>query len=88
MSAEGLDLLLMDISWFRHVKQPLSLQQYAIFGKDLERSENDLYWSFYSKAFTRGMHPHKTNITLNSFTAFTFKSAFFITVFTDITWHS
>ena len=48
-------MLLLAMSWFRHVRQPLNLQQYAMFGKNLECCKCLVL--VLSKAFTRGMDP-------------------------------
>ena len=41
------DVSLLATSWLRYVRQPFSLQQYAIFGNYLERSENVLNCSLF-----------------------------------------
>ena len=43
------EVSLLATSWLRRVRQPFSLQQYAIFGNDLERSENALNCSLILK---------------------------------------
>ena len=49
------------MSWFRCIRQPLNLQQYAMFGKFLESSVNALYWSLVKPSQEVCIHTKQTS---------------------------